>query len=162
MGMLFHVNTKSPPNASTQFFDLIDGSPASSAPTMPAYQLGLSEVDPVVYGISGGTPGGLTEYVHVQMGKKPPLCLVFNFKLGVCARCNQNYFLYNGGRATPVPNSNPPDYSQSTVCMITRTPGGLIAPDLYRVDFDAMASGMLKIYFSNLEGFRPEVRKLWI
>jgi hypothetical protein len=37
MGMFFHVNTKSPPNISTQFFDLIDGSPVSKAPIMPAY-----------------------------------------------------------------------------------------------------------------------------
>lgn len=61
-----------------------------------------------------------------------------------------------------MPNSNPPDYSQSIVCLVSRTPGGLIAPDLYQVDFDAMAAGMLKIYFKNLEGFRPEVKKTWI
>ena len=111
MGIFFHVNTKTPPAASTQMLDLIDGSPASQAPTLPAYQLGLSEVDPLFYGTNGGVPGGLTEYVHVKMGKKPPLCMVFNFKLGVCARCNQNYFLQNGGKATAVPNSNPPDFS---------------------------------------------------
>jgi hypothetical protein len=122
----------------------------------------VSEVDSLIYGINGGVPGGQTEYIHVQMGKKPPLCLVFNFKLGICARCNQGYYLQNGGLAKPIPNSNPPDYSKSDVCQVSRSPGGLISPEEYDLDLDALASGMLKIYFKNLEGFTPEVKKQWI
>lgn len=159
MGMFFHVNSKSPPVASTQLLDIIDGSQASFAPTLPAYQLGLSEVDSIIYGIKGGAAGGVAEYVHVKMGMMPYNCLVFNFKLGICTRCKQNFYLQNGGIATAIPGTNPPDYSQSQVCFVTRTPGGLIKPHEYKVDFDAMASGMLKIYFTNLEGFRPEVKK---
>lgn len=161
MGLFFLVNTVAPPAPTTQMIKLIDGTVAKRLNNIPVYQLGVSEVDTTIYGINGGKNGGNSEYINIDLGAKPPLCLVFNYAVGKCARCVKGYRVLNGGTPTFPPGKDVNNIANSIVCVpgSNLVPGGLMNTTSYSVELEDGGAGYARIIFNDLKEFPPEVKK---